>query len=74
MAKMTEAEIRRDLREKVTVPIHPHVSWALDCSRNKAYDLAREGGEMFLRVGGEHKRPMFRGISSVIRRTLKIED
>jgi hypothetical protein len=73
MAKLTGAEILRDLKEKPTVPIDPHVSWALDCSRNKAYALAREGGEMFLRVDAGGKRPMLRGISAAIRKKLNIE-
>jgi hypothetical protein len=76
MANLTDAEIAeilRDLKVKPTVPIHPHVSWALDCSRNKSYAMARQGGEMFLRVDAGGKRPMFRGISAVIRRRLGIE-
>jgi hypothetical protein len=62
MAKLSDAEILRDLKEKPTVPIHPHVAWALDCSRYKAYELAKAGGEMFLRVDNGDKRPMLRGI------------
>jgi len=48
MAKLSDAEILRDLKEKPTVPIDPHVAWAFDCSRNRAYQLAREDKEMFL--------------------------
>jgi hypothetical protein len=73
MAKLSDAEIRRDLKEKPTVPIDPHVAWAFDCSRNRAYQLAREDKEMFLHIGSAGKRPMLRGISSVIRKRLGIE-
>ena len=73
MAKLSDAEILRDLKEKPTVPIHPHVAWALDCSRYKAYELAKAGGDMFLRMDNGDKRPMLRGISSVIRKRVGIE-
>ena len=76
MANLTDAEVSeilRDLKEKPTVPIHPHVSWAFGCSRNAAYALARQGGDMFLRMGCADKRPMLRGISAAIRKKLGIE-
>src|SRR5262245_61066288 len=40
MAKLTPEQILRDLKEKPTVPVDPHVCWAFGCSRNKAYEMA----------------------------------
>jgi len=79
--KITEAQILRDLKEKPTVPIDPHVAWAFGCSRNKAYAMAQEGGDCFLRIepggkrpdGEDKERPMLRGISAAIRRKVGIE-
>jgi len=74
MAKLTDEQILGDLKEKPTVPVDPHVCWAFNCSRNKAYEMAHEDKEMFLHIGGSaEKRPMLRGISSVIRKRVGIE-
>jgi hypothetical protein len=70
-AKLTDAEILRDLKEKPTVPVDPHICWAFGCSRYKAYQMAHQDKEMFLHIG--KKRPMLRGISSVIRKRFGIE-
>lgn len=73
MAKLTAEQIMRDLKEKPTVPVDPHICFVFNCSRNKAYEIAHTDPEMFLHIGSNGKRPMLRGISSVIRRRAGIE-
>jgi hypothetical protein len=72
--QLSDAEILNDIRTKPTVPVWPHYAWAHNCCRNKAYEIAREGGpDEFLRFGGGEKRQMIRAITAPLRKRLGIE-
>jgi hypothetical protein len=40
---LTDAEIMRQIMEKLSVPLYPHVARALNLSRSKAYQAAATG-------------------------------
>jgi hypothetical protein len=40
---MTEEEIKRDILEKLSVPLWPHTGWALNLKRGATYDAERRG-------------------------------
>lgn len=69
---LTDAEILNDIKTKPTVPVWPHYGWAHGLGRNKAYELAKKGGQEFLRIG-EGERPIVRAITAHLRKKLGIE-
>jgi hypothetical protein len=72
--KLSDTEILNDIKTKPTVPVWPHVGFAFDCCRNKAYEMARAGSpDEFLRLGGGEKRQMIRAITAPLRKRLGIE-
>jgi len=68
MTEKTDAEILNEIKTKRTVPVWPHYGFVYDCSRNKAYEEARKGGEEFIRIG-----KMIRVVTAPLRRRLGIE-
>ena len=68
MTKMTDSEILNEIKTKLTVPVWPHYGYVFDCSRNKAYEMARKGAPEFLRMG-----KMIRVITAPLRKQLGIE-
>ena len=70
-----ESEMLSDIKTKPAVPIWPHYAWANNCCRNKAYEIAREGGpDEFLQFGGGDKRQMVRALTAPLRKKLGIEE
>jgi hypothetical protein len=62
---LSDSEILKDIRTKPTVPVWPHYAWTHNCSRNKAYETARQGDAAeFLHFGGGEKRQMVRAITA----------
>jgi hypothetical protein len=67
-----DEKILNEIRNKPTVPVFPHVSWAYNVSKNKAYDLAKESlqknsGE-FVKCGRT-----IRAVTRALRQKLGIE-
>ena len=65
---MTAEEIMRDIMTRPTVPLWPHVGYALDTSRNKTYAAAKQGDIDIIEIGR-----CKRAITASLRRRLGIE-
>jgi hypothetical protein len=52
--KLTDAEILRQIMERLSVPLYPHTARALNLSRSKAYQAAA-AGEIPILPGSQRK-------------------